>query len=82
LSLLGRDIASEWAKDNSVRRVDSRHLAIWGAAAARAVKEENVDETLQKISMDLQKLLALDLAPSSITADRYHLQDPDDWFAF
>lgn len=81
LSLLGRDIATEWAKANSVRRVDNQSLTVWGVAATRAVDEGNVEETLEKITQDLQKLLSLELAPDRITAGRYHPQDPDDWFA-
>lgn len=81
LSLLGRDIATEWAKANNVRRIDNRSLAVWGVAATRAVDEGNVEETLENIAQDLQKLLSLELAPDTITAGRYHPQDPDDWFA-
>lgn len=82
LGLLGRDIAAEWAKDNDIRRVDNRHLAVWGGAASRAINEENVDEILDKIGDDLEKLLAAQLPPDAIHADRYHDPDPDDWFAF
>lgn len=78
---LGRDIAAEWAKANSVRRVDNRHLQVWGSAAGRAIDEGNVDDTLIKIAADLELLLAQELGPDAITAERYHAQDPDDWFA-
>lgn len=81
LTMLGRDIAAEWAKHNDVRLVDNRHLAVWGEAAGRSIGEDNVDETLAKIAEDLDQLLAQDLAPEAITADRYHAPDPDDWFA-
>jgi hypothetical protein len=81
LRLLGRDIAAEWAKDNDVRLVDNRHLAVWGMAAERAVGEGNVDETLLLIHDDLEKLLSMELSPDAITADRYHEPDPDDFFA-
>jgi hypothetical protein len=77
---LGRDIAAEWAKDGSINRVDNQHLATWAIAASRAVKEENVDETLERISEDVQALLALQIGPDEIDADRYHEPDPDDWF--
>jgi hypothetical protein len=82
LHLLGRDIAAEWAKDNDLRRVDTRHLAIWGEAAGRAIKENNVDQTLERIRQDLDQLLASSLPADAITAERYHAPDPDDWFAF
>lgn len=79
---LGRDIAAEWSKDSSLSIVQSRHLAVWGVAAGRAVDESNVEETLEMISQDLDLLLSKKLAPDAITAGRYHAQDPDDWFAF
>lgn len=80
LFLLGREIAAEWAKDTSINRVDNQHLATWGVAASRAVNEDNVDETLDKISDDVQALLAMQIGPDEISADRYHEPDPDDWF--
>lgn len=78
---LGLAIAAEWSKASVVNRVESPHLAVWGVAAGRAVEEDNVDETLQKISEDVQKLLSLELPPNTITEDRYHPEDPDDEFA-
>ncbi len=81
LHRLGRDIAAEWSKDSSVNRVESYHLAVWGGAAGRAVDVGNVDETLQKVSHDVQKLLLLALPPEVITESRYHPEDPDDEFA-
>lgn len=81
LQKLGRDIAAEWSKDSAVNRVESHHLAVWGGAAGRAVEEGNVDETLQKISDDVQKLLMQALPPEAITEDRYHTEDPGDEFA-
>jgi len=82
LDVLGRDIAAEWAKANSVRRVDNRHLAVWGAAAGRAIDENNVDATLRRIAEDLGALMSGTLPADAIRAERYHEQDPDDWFAF
>jgi len=82
LYLLGRDIAAEWSKANSVRDVDDGHLAVWSIAAGRAVNEDNVDKTLDAIMADLQQLLAGALSPDAITANRYHEPDPEDWFAF
>ena len=81
LYLLGRDIAAEWSKANSVRVVNAGHLSVWSVAAGRAVKEDSVDETLEAITADLQRLLAGELPPDAITANRYHEPDPDDWFA-
>jgi len=81
LYTLGRDIAAEWSKANSVRAVNAGHLSIWSVAAGRAVKEDSVDETLDAIIADLQRLLAGELLPDAITANRYHEPDQDDWFA-
>ena len=82
LFVLGRDIAAEWSKSRNVNHVKTGHLAVWGTAAERSVAEGNIDETLSRISKDLQGLLKQELAASEITASRYHPQDPDDWFAF
>lgn len=82
LRRLGRAIAAEWAKDNSVRRIDNRHLAVWGEAAGRALDTGTVDETLARIERDVRGLLAGDLPADRVSPERYHRQDPDDWFAF
>ncbi|MEM1402696.1 MAG: hypothetical protein AAGG55_05145 [Pseudomonadota bacterium] len=82
LYLLGRNIATEWSKSNRVNLIKSGNLAVWGVAAERAGKEGNVDETLAKITTDVEKLLAEELNPGAITASRYHEQDPNDFFAF
>lgn len=79
---LGQEIATEWAKDTQVNLVENSHLAVWSVAASRAVEEDNVQETLSKIQEDVRLLLSLELTADEITADRYHPQDPDDWFAF
>ena len=79
---LGRDISTDWARHNRVRRIDNRHLAVWGAAAGRAIDEDNVDETLQRIAADVKLLLSGELQPDAVTAARYHEQEADDWFAF
>lgn len=81
LYTLGRDIAAEWSKAAIVNRIESNHLAVWSVAAVRAVEENTVDETLQNISEDVQKLISLELPPNAITEARYHPQDPDDEFA-
>ena len=82
LYLLGRNIATEWSKSNRVNLIKSGNLAVWGVAAERAGKEGNVEETLAKITADVEKLLAEELNPGEITAGRYHEQDPNDFFAF
>lgn len=82
LQRLGRDIAAEWAKDNALRRVDTRHLVIWGEAARRAIREGNVEQTLSSIEQDLEQLMNGMLEADAITAARYHEPDPDDVFAF
>ena len=82
LATLGRDIATEWSKDSSISLVKSSHLAVWGVATERAVGEDNVEETLELITEDLQQLLARELDPDAVTAGRYHPEDPNDWFAW
>jgi hypothetical protein len=82
LQRLGREIAAEWAKDNALRRVDTRHLVIWGEAARRAIREGNVEQTLSSIEQDLEQLMSGVLEADAITAARYHEPDPDDVFTF
>lgn len=72
LELLGQVISSEWSKHDSIRRISSRTLAIWGEVLAEARDGGRLTPALDRIRDDVRGLLQGDLEPSAITHSRYH----------
>jgi len=79
---LGRAIATEWPKNKRYRRIHNRQLSVWGNAASQAIAEGNIEATIDRIAGDVEALIAGELEPEAISAERYHAQDQDDVFAF
>lgn len=78
---LGVMIAAEWAKDNSVRVIDTAMLSLWGGVMVDAVEPEVRVDAIELITDDVEQLLAGELAPGSINDARYteRLDLDTDW---
>ncbi len=68
---LGERISAEWAKDRDVRSVNTNHLMIWGDALKIAVRDGSQLDLAEKISRDVDALLAREMSPETIDLDRY-----------
>jgi hypothetical protein len=78
LAGLGVRISREWAKDNSVRRIDTRMVSVWRTALAEALWVNDLLPFLQRLEDDISGLLAGTLAPELIDVDRYYLiEEPE-----
>ena len=82
LHKLGRDISTEWAKNKNYRRIHNCQLSVWGNAASKAIADGEVEATIDQIARDVEALIAGQLAPEAISAERYFPEDQDDVFAF
>lgn len=62
LESLGRRIGAEWAKNNSIRRIDNDHLRDWGErlSQAREVGGDHLTKTVESISMEVDRILLID----------------------
>lgn len=60
LDKLGEKIGREWAKDNSVRRVDTPLLQKWGQGLRNAKREgpDVLAETIRNLGTEVDNLLA------------------------
>lgn len=77
---LGLDISSEWAKDNSVRKINSSNIAVWGGALRRAAKEGNQLDFVSKVEQDVAAILKDELTSNDIKRARYFpAEDFDDF---
>lgn len=75
LRRLGIAIAAEWAKDNTVRRITTRHVAIWGNALQKSAERAEIPEILDRILDDVDNLLNNRMAADVITENRFYAEE-------
>lgn len=68
---LGKLIASEWAKDNEQRIIDTGMLSLWGGVMIAALDPQVRIDAIELITDDVERLLTGELAPSLINDARY-----------
>ena len=71
LTELGRLISAEWAKENDKRVIDSRLLSLWGSVMQLSDDPQVQTQAILLIKKDVSALLNRQLAPESITDERY-----------
>lgn len=75
LERLGAAIAAEWAKDNTVRRITTRHIAIWGEALRKSAERAELPSVLDRVLDDVDNLLNSRIAVDVITENRFYIVD-------
>ncbi|PCH61819.1 MAG: hypothetical protein COC19_04105 [SAR86 cluster bacterium] len=84
LTDLGASIAAEWAKQNHLRRVDTRHLSLWGSVMQMSLSEAQLLQAVAFIGRDVTALLTGELQGPQVTSQRYKENlgiDVDDGFS-
>ncbi len=71
LSRIGVQISGEWAKDNSVREIDSRMLSLWAGVMQADFSAEYRVQAVDLIAQDVALLLQGALAPEAVDEYRY-----------
>lgn len=71
LTRIGAQISGEWAKDNSVRDIDSRMLSLWAAVMQADFSATYRAQAVDLISQDVALLLQGSLAPEAVDEYRY-----------
>ena len=74
---LGTRIAAEWAKDNSVRRIATRHAAVWRDALVEAIAQADLLAYLARVEADVTALLGGELDPDAVVFERYYVDEFD-----
>ena len=74
---LGAIIGSEWAKDNEVRKLNTRNAAVWRDALREAVDRGEVDEYITRVENDVAMMLAGELQIDDIYFERYYVDEFD-----
>ena len=68
---IGQRIGGEWAKDSRHRYINTSHLMVWGNAVKLALKKGQQMDLANRISADVDALLATTLHPSAVDLNRY-----------
>jgi len=71
LNRIGAQISGEWAKDNSVRDIDSRMLGLWAAVMQADFSAAYRLQAVELIAQDVALLLSGTIAAESIDEYRY-----------
>lgn len=74
---LGGRIGAEWAKDNSVRKLTTRSAGVWRDALLEALSQGELGDYLDRLSMDVDALLAGELDNEAIVFERYYVDEFD-----
>lgn len=77
LAALGLKISGEWAKDNSVRLIDTSTVATWRDALQESLSRMEFASYLVLLNQDLAALLGGALAPETINFERYYTDEFD-----
>lgn len=71
LGALGAKISAEWAKDNSVRKIDSAMLSLWGSVIQADFAVDARMSSVELIMQDVNAVLVGATPPSAINEERY-----------
>jgi hypothetical protein len=74
---LGGRIGREWAKDNAVRVLNTRSAAVWRDALLEALARDELEAYLDRLSQDVDALLAGELTNDLIRFERYYVDEFD-----
>lgn len=74
---LGGRIGREWAKDNTVRHINTRAAAVWRDALLEALARDELDDYLGRLSGDIDALLSGTLDNEVIRFERYYIDEFD-----
>ncbi|MES2624926.1 MAG: hypothetical protein V4628_06585 [Pseudomonadota bacterium] len=77
LSALSLRISGEWAKDNSVRRIDTSTVATWRDALQESLSRMELNAYLARLNQDIDSLLAGELSTDDISFERYYTDEFD-----
>lgn len=72
---LGVAIAAEWAKDNTVRLITTRHVAIWGNALRKSAERAEIMEIVDLVLDDVDNLLNHRMAADIIAENRFYADE-------
>ncbi len=80
MSVLGRLIGAEWAKDNRTRLIDTRCASVWRNALLEAISLNDLDNYIARFEEDVNAILAGSLDKNDIQFERYYEEEEFEFF--
>lgn len=77
---LGKTIVVEWAQDNSIRKINTQNLIIWGNALLKSIEFGDQINLIGFIEQDVDLLINNRLESKQITSERYYATEDYDNF--
>ena len=75
MARLGLLISGEWAKNNSTRLINTRHISIWGNALLKSLEHGETLELIDRVTADVEDLLASRISSDVITENRFYAEE-------
>lgn len=80
MTTLGKNIATEWALDNSVRKINTHNMVTWGNALLKSIELEQQIKLISLIEKDVALLMDSQLESKQINSERYYATEDYDNF--
>ncbi|MBL4853770.1 MAG: hypothetical protein JKY25_05970 [Robiginitomaculum sp.] len=80
LHWIGEKVSAEWAKSNSLRLINTRHVSIWSISLDESITQRKPLWYINKVVRDVNAILAGLIEPDSITDYRYFPESEDFFF--
>lgn len=80
LDWIGKQVSAEWAKSNSVRVINTRHVSIWAFSLEESVAQNKLLTYIDEVVHDVDAILAGTIEPDDITDYRYFAESEDFFF--
>lgn len=71
---IGISIASEWSKDNPIRKIDNRMLSMWASILQIALADDKHRDAVDLIAEDIEALLSGEIDAVDLNDARYESQ--------
>lgn len=80
MALLGKTIATEWALDNHVRKINTQNMITWGNALLKSIELGDQTHLISLIEKDVAFLINEKLESKQINSERYYATEDYDNF--
>lgn len=77
---IGKQISTEWAKNRKARKINSRHVYVWGNSLLTAVANGTLFPYMEQVAIDVNAILNDQLEGDAVVESRYFAEDPNDAF--
>jgi len=80
LAWIGEKVSAEWAKSNSLRLINTRHVSIWAISLEESIVQGKLLTYIDEVVHDVDAILAGSIEPDDITDYRYFAESEDFFF--